>query len=441
MNLKNVRVLVDGYNLELQQGTGVKTYGVSLVQALNKLEAQISILYSLSVKTNKKQADQVTEALFFDPNSRRVSNSLRAIYSLKTLISLPLQTKQLHLSNSVIRDRQDVVGSELLKYAKVFNLPTCYQLANTIFNKFSLEQKIKTTEKIDIWHATYPLPISIQGAKKITTIHDLIPLRLPYTTLDDKDFFYRLVKKSIKTSDLIITVSENTRKDLIEIYNCPPEKIEITYQPIAINRDDKSQDRLGTYLKKYNLKHQQYILFVGAIEPKKNVGRLIDAYAISSTTMPLVIVGKKGWLWKKDLAKIDFLFKSDQDKSHSKKIVVLDYIAREDLKYLYQGAYCLVFPSLYEGFGLPPLEAMNFGCPVITSDVSSLPEVCSDAALYIDPYDTDGMADTIERLTNDRSLRENLSQKGKLQADLFSQENYIKRLSLAYQKVLSSSRK
>ncbi len=94
MNLNNIHVLVDGYNLELQQGTGVKTYGVSLVQALNKLEAEISILYSLSLKTNKKQADRVTEALFFDPNSKYVSNYLKVIYSLKTLASLPLQTTQ-----------------------------------------------------------------------------------------------------------------------------------------------------------------------------------------------------------------------------------------------------------------------------------------------------------------------------------------------------------
>ncbi len=454
MNLNNVRVLVDGYNLELQQGTGVKTYGVSLVQALKELQAQISILYSISLKTNKNQAKELTEALFFDLNSRYVNNYLRTIYffktinsySFKTLTSIPIQTKQLHLSNSVIRDSQDVVGSELLQYAKVFNLPLCYQLANLIFNNFNIEQKIKAPEKIDIWHATYPLPISVKGAKKITTIHDLIPLRLPYTTLDDKDFFYRLVKKAIKTSDLIITVSENTRKDLIEIYNCPQEKIEITYQPIAIDRSSQQEDRLGIYLRKYNLKYQQYILFVGAIEPKKNLGRLIDAYAMSSSTMPLVIVGKKGWLWEKDLAKIDFLFKSDtkdsdKKKSESKKAIVLDYIAREDLKYLYQGAYCLVFPSLYEGFGLPPLEAMTFGCPVITSNVSSLPEVCGDAALYIDPYYTDSLADTLERLTSDRSLRENLSQAGKIRADLFSQENYIKRLSLAYQKVLSSSKK
>ncbi len=446
MSLNNVRVLVDGYNLELQQGTGVKTYGVSLIQALNQLQAEISILYSLSFKTNKKQAAEVTEALFFDPNSRSVSNTKKIIYFLKTLSSASIASKQLNLSNSVIRDRQDIVSSEILKYTRVLNLPLCYQLANAVFKKFTLEQKIKTPQPIDIWHATYPLPISVRGAKKITTIHDLIPLRLPYTTLDNKDFFYKLVKKAIATSDLIITVSENTRKDLMEIYHCPEEKITITYQPIAIDRNIQREDRLAIYLRKYNLKYQQYILFVGAIEPKKNLGRLIDAYAMSSTKMPLVIVGKKGWLWQKDLAKIDSLFNSDasdvdNQKTSAKKAIILDYIAREDLKYLYQGAYCLVFPSLYEGFGLPPLEAMNFGCPVITSNVSSLPEVCGDAALYIDPYDTDSLADTLERLTSDRDLRENLAQAGKIRADLFSPKNYIEKLSLAYQKVLSSDKK
>ena len=111
------------------------------------------------------------------------------------------------------------------------------------------------------------------------------------------------------------------------------------------------------------------------------------------------------------------------------------------MKYLYQGAYCLVFPSLYEGFGLPPLEAMSFGCPVITSNVASLPEVCGDAALYIDPHDTDNLADTLEKLIGDRSLRDKLSLAGKNRADLFSQENYLQRLSSAYQQVLSTAKK
>lgn len=439
MKLNNIRVLVDGYNLELQQGTGVKTYGVSLIQALHKLEAEIGILYSLALKVNKKQANAVTEALFFDPNSQKINILKKAIFYLKSFVFTSQQLKELRFSNNVIRDRQDIVSSELLKYAKVLNLPLCYQLANLVYSQFNTEQQIKISQPINIWHATYPLPITIKGTKKNTTIHDLIPLKLPYTTLDDKNFYYKVIKQTIATSDLIITVSENTSKDLIDIFNCPKTKIVNTYQPIAIDRQSEGEDKLKVYLRKYNLQYQQYIMFVGAIEPKKNLGRLIDAYAMSSTEMPLVIVGKKGWLWQQDLDKIDTLFGKKNLNSPHKKAIVLDYIAKDDLKYLYQGAYCLVFPSLYEGFGLPPLEAMSFGCPVITSNVASLPEVCGDAALYIDPYDTDNLADTLEKLIGDRSLRDKLSLAGKNRADLFSQENYLQRLSSAYQQVLSTA--
>jgi glycosyltransferase involved in cell wall biosynthesis len=286
-------------------------------------------------------------------------------------------------------------------------------------------------KKIDIWHATYPLPLRIKGAKKITTIHDIIPLRLPYTTLDDKRFFYKLIENSLKTSDLIITVSENTKQDLIEFFDYDPNQIVVTYQPIALNKKTISEDQLSIYLRKYKLENKRYLLFVGAIEPKKNLGRLIEAYALSNLGIPLVIVGKKGWLWEKDLEKISMIFGKD-----SQQVKILEYVPFADLPYLYKGASCFIFPSLYEGFGLPPLEAMNFDCPVITSNVSSLPEICGDGALYIDPYDVNDIAEKITRLIYDRELRNRLSQGGKERVEFFSFDNYLLRLANAYQKLL-----
>jgi glycosyltransferase involved in cell wall biosynthesis len=430
MNWEQVRVLIDGYNLELPKGTGVKTYGMSLIQALTTLGAKVDVLYSLPLQKNER-FPAITEALFFDPNARPPGRLSKLRYALEIFKPVASQPEMIEIGNVVIRDRNNILSDRLSSNIGVLNLPWCYRLANQYFKKLNWQKPLKLPYKIDIWHATYPLPITIEGAKKITTIHDLIPLRLPYTTLDDKDLFYRTVKRSIETSALIIAVSENTRQDLIDIYQCPPEKIYNTYQPVPLNKDGAKLQKLGIYLRKYNLQEQQYILFVGAIEPKKNLGRLLDAYAMSDTDLPLVIVGKKGWFWKQDLAKLDFLFKNSQ-----KKAIVLDYLPREDLTYLYRGAYCLVFPSLYEGFGLPPLEAMGLGCPVITSNVSSLPEVCGDAALYIDPYNIEDIADRLNELISDRTLRDNLAAAGIQRANSFGMETYLTRISQAYQQVL-----
>lgn len=430
MNLQNIRVLVDGYNLELLKGTGIKTYGVSLIKALNYFQADIDVLYSKEINSAKNTP--VAEVLFFDPNSQKIGIKTKIIAIAKIITRLSFRPQKLNLKNIVIRDPQNISNSKLLDIVGIISSPFCYQVANFFFQKLNLELTLKSEQKWQIFHATFPLPIKVKGAKKITTIHDLIPLRLPYVTLDDKDFFYRLIKYSIKTSDLIITVSEHSKKDLVEIFNCPPDKIAVTYQPIALDKQEISRDKLSIYLRKYNLNYQNYLLFVSAIEPKKNLGSLIDAYAMVNPDIPLVIVGKKAWLWEKDLAKIDFLFKEKQNK-----VIVLDYVPGEDLQYLFQGAYCFVFPSLYEGFGLPPLEAMSFGCPVITSQVSSLPEVCGDAALYVDPYSVEDLSEKLQQILADRDLRDRLSRAGIERAAFFSMSNYQKRLLTAYNQVLS----
>ncbi|BAU64218.1 group 1 glycosyl transferase [Stanieria sp. NIES-3757] len=437
MNFQNIRVLVDGYNLELQQGTGIKTYGISLIKALNLLQAEIDILYS-GAKQTKKQDSPVTEVLFFDPNFQKLGKLSQALSVSKILSKASFTPQRLKFNDIVIRNPKDILNSQFFNFLGVLNLPLCYQLSNYFFQKFNLELIIKPDYPWQIFHATYPLPIKVKGAKKITTIHDLIPLRLPYATLDDKDFFYRLIKYSIKTSDLIITVSEYSKKDLVEIFNCPAEKVAVTYSPVALPQQEVSSDKLSVYLRKYNLNYQKYILFVGAIEPKKNLGCLIDAYAMLNPDIPLVIVGKKAWLWEQDLAKIDFIVKKkSKSKTELEKVLVLDYVPTNDLPYLFQGAYCFVFPSLYEGFGLPVLEAMSFGCPVITSKVASLPEVCGDAALYIDPYNAEDLSDKLQQILTDPNLRDRLSLAGRKRAEFFSMDNYQHQLMAAYNQVLN----
>ena len=429
LSLAGVNVLIDGYNLQLTKGTGIKTYGLSLVQALTLLGAHIDVLLS---RGGYKSNEILNEVFFFDNpiENRSLPFLLKGL--AKTASPLYRARRRKGDRNFVVTRGQ--YNEDFLKYAASFNLPQCYDIANILYKKLGIKTQISIPEKIDLWHATYPLPMQIRGAKKITTIHDLIPLRLPYATLDDKENFYFKIRDALKESSAIITVSESSKQDLLTYFDeADPDKIIVTYQPIALEPLIASRREVSEFLERYGIENQKYFLFVGAIEPKKNVGRLIDAYAGLDTDLPLVIVGKKGWLWEDELSKVGYAAGS---KNPGKQVRLLEYIPASSLRYLYSGAFCLVFPSLYEGFGLPPLEAMSFGCPVITSNVSCLPEICGDAALYVDPYEVGDIRDKMEGLLGNPALRSQLSTLGKQVAKFFSMENYLRRIHAAYQQAL-----
>jgi glycosyltransferase involved in cell wall biosynthesis len=197
----------------------------------------------------------------------------------------------------------------------------------------------------------------------------------------------------------------------------------------------------------FGLEWQQYFLFFGAIEPKKNVGRLIEAYLASGSRHPLVICGKHAWNSHQELGLLyeddrrDFVPRGPTEgvqglsRRLRDRVILIDYVPSSLLIGLIRGARALLFPSLYEGFGLPVLEALQLGTPVMTSNTSSLPEVAGDAALLVDPYDTRAMAEAIQALDNDSELRATLSGRGPKQAALFSPDAYGKRLVDLYAKL------
>jgi glycosyltransferase involved in cell wall biosynthesis len=427
--LKGVQVLVDGYNLQLSKGTGIKTYGLSLIAALDRLGANVDVLLS---RSGYKKNQILDEVIFFDNQLEKPNWLNLSKWLIKSMSPFYRARRRKSFSGYVVKRGQ--FSDDFLRYATSFSLPQCYDLANGLYQVLRLSTRITVTEKIDVWHATYPLPIQVRGAAKITTVHDLIPLRLPYATLDHKEVFYYKIQDALKHSQVIVTVSHNSKQDLLRYFDVDPDRILVTYQPIALDSLDVSEAEVTEVLSRYGLQPQGYLLFVGAIEPKKNVGRLLDAYATLDTDMPLVIVGKKGWLWEEEIGKISYMF---DRKTSLKTVKLLEYVSTEGLRYLYRGAYSLVFPSLYEGFGLPPVEAMHFGCPVITSNVSCLPEICGDAALYVDPYDVKDIKHKLEILLGDRTLREQLIRTGKQVAENFSMEKYTQRLHQAYIKALS----
>ena len=270
-----------------------------------------------------------------------------------------------------------------------------------------------------------------------------MPLRLPFTTGDIKRRYLRLMRRIVKDADHIVTVSETSRRDIINLLGCPEHRITNTYQSVEIPKKfaEKPEDVVRREIEgAFGLPYKGYFLFFGAIEPKKNVGRLVEAYLASQVSAPLVIVG--GAAWKSD---VEFKFINPTTNSYLEQIDNMTYqrdrIRRFDyapfslLVSLIRGAKGVVFPSLYEGFGLPVLESMLLGTPVITSKEGSTPEVAGDAALLINPYDARDIADAIRAVDSDADLRGRLSEMGKVQAAKYSPEIYRGRLKELYERL------
>ncbi len=287
--------------------------------------------------------------------------------------------------------------------------------------------------RIDLYHnPAFILPLVNFGYKKIITIHDL-----GFYVFSDKfakNWHSRhlrfMLPYSVRQADKIIAVSQATKQQIVDIFKIAPEKIVVTYEGVS-EKYRVIQDRVEVekVISKYGVK-KPYILFVGTMDPRKNLIRLIQAFQkvkIEKKDLKLVIVGSKGELYTEELNKLIV----------SGEIVLTGYVDEEDLVYLYNGALAFVFPSLYEGFGLPILEAMACGTPVITSKIYSMPEVAGDAALLVDPESINEIADAIMRLLDDQVLRNKLIDKGLARAKQFTWDKTAAETLAVYQEVAS----
>lgn len=258
--------------------------------------------------------------------------------------------------------------------------------------------------------------------KKILTIHDLSFLRYPnFFSLRRNLWHYIInVRKLIKEADKIIAVSENTKSDIIELGGIDERKVEIIYSGVAeeCRVIDRNDEIIKKVKEKYNLA-DKFILFLGTLEPRKNIIGLIKAYnelresGGDFSKVKLVIAGGAGWKGKGA--------GEEQKRSKYKEdIKFLDYIPRQDKVYLYNLASVFVYPSFYEGFGFPPLEAMACGLPVVTSFSSSLPEAAGGASLLVDPHKTGEIAQAIRKILLDENFKNDLIEKGREKASEFS---------------------
>jgi glycosyltransferase involved in cell wall biosynthesis len=244
------------------------------------------------------------------------------------------------------------------------------------------------------------------------------------------------MKASARKADSIIAVSENTKKDVIKFYGIVPDKVKVIHLGVDSNFSPIKNENDDSVLRRYNLK-PGYILNVGTLEPRKNIVRLLEAYRLIAADLSyapqLVIAGGKGWL-SEDINKYI-------DSSGLKaKVVLTGYVPETDLPSLYRGAAVFAYPSLYEGFGLPPLEAMASGVPVVSSNISSIPEVVGKAGLLVDPCRIDEIARAVIMALEDDGLRDRMINDGLKRSGQFSWENTAKKTVDLYEEVLRGTR-
>jgi glycosyltransferase involved in cell wall biosynthesis len=286
---------------------------------------------------------------------------------------------------------------------------------------------------VDLFHSSEVLPWRHPSALNVTTLYDLTPLLLPqYHTQNTRDLLEAKYRFAQEEADVIITISEATKRDIITQLHIPEERIHVVYGGVAADyRLPIDEATVRRVLDSYGLASGEYLLHVGTLEPRKNLVRLVEAYhelrLAKPDSPPLILIGAPGWEFRTIFARIEEL----DLETH---VRYLGRVERAHLPQLYAGARLFVFPSLYEGFGLPPLEAMACGTPVIVSNVASLPEVVGGAGYLVDPKDTGAIAAAMLELLNDESGHcSELAAMGLRQASQFTWEHAAARLLSIYE--------
>jgi glycosyltransferase involved in cell wall biosynthesis len=433
------KILLEGCQLTLSEGTGIATYGRNLAGVIRANGWDVDAL----IDTDKRLRDDapVLNAIsLFDavkpvpwsPLKRWLRRNFGAPFGISAVKATPA---------GVVAD---FLADRFSTFDNVWAATDLDQLARHHFRRHGKRAAISLAETPSLFHATQPIAIAVNGCPNVYTIHDLVPLKLPHTTRDQKPYALNMLRELCRSADHIVTVSEFSRREIINFFGVAEDRVTNTYQATNLSATARlwSTDQIAGLLENmFDLVPEEYFLFVGAIEPKKNLPRLIDAYTASGSKYPLIIVGGLGWQYEQELDKItDERFLryhiAGNIVTPRRQVRRFSYVSAEHLVALMRGARALLFPSLYEGFGLPVLEAMSLGTPVMTSNAASLPEVAGDAAILVDPLDTDDIARAIRTLDQDADLRGELKRRGPKRAEFFSAENYRKRIAELYARVL-----
>lgn len=342
---------------------------------------------------------------------------------LKALLESDNKNKYKFFYNSArdIRDRIPIFA----KNAEIISTSYPNKIFNYIMQKGLKYPELDKLLGVDVFFAPHINFFSLsQESKKIITIHDLSFMRYKQFFSVRKNFWHYMlnVKKIMNEFDVIVAISENTKRDIVELFDVPGEKIKVIYSGISSEYKVFACDNpeLKVARKKYDLP-DNFIFYLGTMEPRKNVLGIIKAferYLIKSGNkeMNLVLAGSDGW-------RNGEIFKYLENSKFRSNIKYIGYINSQDKKYIYNLTKLFIFPSFYEGFGFPPLEAMSCGVPIITSNISSLPETVGDSAILVDPLNIQEIYEAIYLILANNVLREKLNERANTNSSKFSWKN------------------
>lgn len=325
--------------------------------------------------------------------------------------------------------------ANIVRYKSVFKkfIPKPYQVMRSI-KQFTFSKGVRA-RAIDLYHEPNFLSFTFNGPT-VLTVHDLSWIRFPETHPKDRiAAMDRYFEPSLRRANFILTDSEFVKSELIEVFGLPPTLIKAIPLGVEPLFHPRTSADTKAVLNQHQLQHGEYFLSVATLEPRKNLSLTINAFMKLSPKLrkrfPLVLIGMHGWHTSALDKQIAPLLKTGEIRQ-------LGYVTRQDLATLIAGALTLVFPSLYEGFGLPPLEAMRSGVPVVASNTSSLPEVVGDTGFLIDPNQAESLTRVLEKLVDEPDLRQHLSQQALARSFNFSWEKCVSETVEVYHHVLET---
>jgi len=325
--------------------------------------------------------------------------------------------------------RSETWNLESHPHVRVRTIPLTDDWLARLWHRLRLPIPIEiVTGPLDLFYSPdFVLPPTRRITRTLLTVHDLSFLHYPEAFVPAlRRYLERFVPRSIARADLVLADSAYTRSDIVSILGVSSEKVQVLYSGVPAGFWPEPESGEREWLQaRYDIGAQPYVLSVGTLQPRKNYVRLIRAFAnlksqtLGPETPQLVIAGGRGWLYEDIFAEAE---------KHGQSVRILGFVDEVDLPALYRNAALFVFPSLYEGFGLPVLEAMSCGVPVVCSNASSLPEVAGDAAWLVDPFDIKGLAGAMGHVLEDADLRRAMVVRGMAQAARFTWEQAARQL-------------
>lgn len=391
--LHNLAVCIDERMIQAA-ATGVATYARSLRDAL-------------PLVTNRPFLLSDTSSPACDEGLRRHSRIMR----FRRLIKAAWPTG---------RNARLLVDPQKGHWGRVA-VPDVFRLAQVHFNLYGRLLSVRPPLAGGLMHWTYPVPLRMEGWINVYTVHDAIPLTQPELSPINAERHRRMLDRIVASSDMLVTVSEAARAEIISALGCSPDKVRNCSQPVDVGPSPGPPPM--------NLQSRRYLLVCGSVEPRKNIARIVEACKQSGVDIPLVVAGPDGWRAEEITAS----FKA------TKGVLRLPYCKREDMLALIAHARALVMPSLAEGFGLPVAEAMASGTAVITSDRGALAEIAGGAAFLVDPNDVHAIASAIGRLCCDDALHARLVHAGRERAAAFGKSRFADNLAIVYTELIAPS--